>query len=362
MVRREENQIDSFKQVLQTLSDGEFHSGADLGKSLGLTRSAIWKLTQQFKSYGIEFESVTGKGYRIPGGFSLLDSQKIQAALNYATPASLSLTLSPSASSSSSPSSSLPYPEIEIWDTLASTNDYLMDKVSSKTSALDPSRDKNLCCLAERQTHGKGRQGKTWASPFGSNIYFSLLWHFNADLSELSGLSLVTAIALATVFNQWGIREDLGLKWPNDVLWKKQKLAGVLIEVSGETQHKSRAVIGIGINVRMPKESGKKINQNWTDMSQITGQKIDRNLLVAALLTELISNLERFQKDGFSVFMKDWQALDLCFNQKVSLIRTNEIIPGKGQGINEKGHFLLKDALNKIQAFSSGEISLKLDS
>lgn len=344
MVRREENQIDTFKQVIQTLSDGEFHSGADLGKSLGLTRSAIWKLTQQFKSYGIEFESVTGKGYRIPGGFSLLDIQKIQAGLRPAT----SLSSSPS-----SASSALPYPEIEIWDTLASTNDYLMDKGSSQ--------DKNLCCLAERQTHGKGRQGKTWASPFGSNIYFSLLWHFNADLSELSGLSLVTAIALTKVLNQWGIEADLGLKWPNDVLWKKQKLAGVLIEVSGETQHRSRAVIGIGINVRMPKESGKKINQKWTDISQITGETIDRNLLVASLLTELIVSLEKFQKDGFSVFMKDWQALDLCFNQKVSLIRANEIIQGKGQGINEKGQFLLKDASNKIQSFSSGEISLKLD-
>lgn len=351
MVRREENKIDSLSKVIQLLSDGAFHSGAELGKVLGLTRSAIWKLTQQFQSYHIELESITGKGYRIPNGLSLLDKNKIKTAFD-----SLATPFPPSVSSplsSSVPAYNMACPEIEIHNSLSSTNDYLMNKL--------PHTENNLCCLAERQTHGKGRLGRHWFSPFGRNIYLSLLWHFPCDLSELSGLSLVTAIALVKVLQQFGIRDDLGLKWPNDVLWKKQKLAGVLIEVSGETQNSSRAVIGIGVNVSMPKESSQHIDQTWTDISVITGKKIDRNHLVASILNELLCSLIKFQNEGFQAFMNDWKSLDLCFEKKVCVNRASTKIYGTGLGINEKGYFQLKEASGNIQTFSSGEISLRLN-
>ncbi len=224
-----------------------------------------------------------------------------------------------------------------------------------------PQAKKPLCCLAERQTKGKGRQGRSWFSPFGNNIYLSLLWHFPCDLSELSGLSLITAIALTKVFHQLGIKENLGLKWPNDILWKNQKLAGVLIEVSGETQNNSRAVVGIGINVTMPKIGSQKIDQNWTDLLQITGKKIDRNSLVASVLTELMVSFQKFQKEGFRSFMNDWQALDLSFGKKVHLLRATDEWVGLGRGINEKGYFLLEEPSGNIKPFTSGEVSLRFD-
>lgn len=327
MVRREENKIEPFKKLVSLLSDGAFHSGSTLGETLGLTRSAIWKIIQQFPAWDIPIESVTGKGYRIPNGLSLLDKNKIQPYL------------------------SAPL-LIEIYDSLPSTNDYLMGQLSS----LEP-----RCCLAERQTQGKGRRGRHWISPFARNIYLSLLWHFPQDLSELSSVSLITSIGIVRVLHSLGISEGLGLKWPNDVLWNYKKLAGALIELSGEAHQSSSAVIGVGLNVNMPAIPGQKITQSWTDLSKITGQPLlNRNQIAGLLLNEILQNLKLFQDKGFSPFIDTWQSLDFTFGKSVSIITPTQILKGIGRGINDKGYILLELETGEIKPFSSGEISVCL--
>jgi BirA family biotin operon repressor/biotin-[acetyl-CoA-carboxylase] ligase len=327
-----ENKIDNFNSILHLLSDGEFHSGSALGKILGLTRTTIWKLIQQFPNWDIDVESVTGKGYRIPGGLSLLNKETIQQGI-----------------------ASLPnQPTLEIVDSISSTQDYLMEK------QFQLSDHRPFCCLAERQTKGRGRQGRTWISPFARNIYLSLLWHFPRDLSELYGLSLVTAIAVLQALHSMGAT-NIGVKWPNDILWKEhQKLSGILIEMSGETHHVSRAIIGIGINVCMPKTLGEPINQSWVDLFQILNVPQDRNQLTIVLLKTLTHALTTFQTQGFAPFKKQWEQFDLTFGKKITLSLSNQTLSGIGRGINEQGLFRVELPTGEIKCFASGEVSLRI--
>ncbi len=330
----------TLKTLIQILSDGEFHSGEHLGKQLSLTRSAIWKLIKQLKDWDLEIESVTNKGYCIAGGLTLLETARLSSFIKKTQQKELRC--------------------IEIFDSLPSTNDYLLTLKSTKTDLI--THKQNRACFAEKQTQGKGRRGRTWVSPFAKNIYLSLLWYFAKDPSELSGLSLVIAIATIETLQTFGIANDLGIKWPNDVLWKNYKLAGILIELSGEVNDTCSAVIGIGLNVKMSNTTlyNRNISQPWMDLERITKKTIDRNQLAGMLLNNLIKAILRFQQEGLKAFLAKWQTLDLTFNKPVVIITNTTALSGIGRGINEHGHFLLEIKPSQIKHFASGEVSLRL--
>ncbi len=321
----------TLKKLIQILSDGKFHSGERLGAELSLSRSAIWKLIKQFAAWDLEVQSITNKGYCIAGGLSLLETTKILPFIKKVQQSQLQ--------------------QIEIFDSLPSTNDYLLN--------LQPTH--NRACFAEKQTQGKGRRGRTWVSPFANNIYLSLLWHFEKDPSELSGLSLAIAIATIETLHAFGVKKNFGIKWPNDVLCENHKLAGILIELSGEVNDICRAVIGIGLNVSMPRcaAADHTISQPWIDLEKLTNQKIDRNKLAGMLLNDLVAAAAIFQKKGLSAFMPKWQQLDLTFNKHVTIIANTTEFKGIGRGINEHGHFLLEIKPGLIKSFASGEVSLR---
>lgn len=322
---------ETLKSLICTLRDGEFHSGEQLGKALGLTRSAIWKHTKQIKALDIDIESITNKGYRIPGGLDLLEEEKLVTHIEKNQQDNLN--------------------QIKLFLTLPSTNDYLLNISNSELG-------KCIACFAEQQTKGKGRRGRLWISPFAKNIALSVLWHFPQDASELSGLSLAVAIAVVKALKAFGITKQLSLKWPNDILWKDQKLVGILVELACEVHNICKTVIGIGINVDLPFTSHADITQPWTDIHQITQQTIDRNALGGTLLNELIKALMLFQKEGLAPFIPLWQSLDCTYGQTVMLITPAGRLQGIGRGINAQGHFLLENSLGEIKNYSSGETSL----
>ncbi|HXH54402.1 MAG TPA: bifunctional biotin--[acetyl-CoA-carboxylase] ligase/biotin operon repressor BirA [Gammaproteobacteria bacterium] len=330
----------NLKTLIQILSDGEFHSGERLGKRLLLTRSAIWKLIKQLADWDLEIESVTNKGYCIPDGLTLLETAKISGFIKKAQQNQVK--------------------QIELFDSLPSTNDYLLNLKSA--TAIPEVSKQNRACFAEKQTQGKSRRGRAWVSPFAKNIYLSLLWHFEKDPSELSGLSLAIAIATVETLQAFGITKNLGIKWPNDVLCKNHKLAGILIELSGEANDVCSAVIGVGLNVNMPNSAlyDRNISQPWTDLQRVTDQKIDRNKLAGMLLNNLIATASLFQKQGLMAFFPQWQKLDLTFNKSVTIITNTTKLQGIGRGINEYGYFLLEIKPGVIKQFASGEVSLRL--
>jgi len=215
-------------------------------------------------------------------------------------------------------------------------------------------------CLAERQIKGKGTQGKAWVSPYGVNIYLSLLWPFAKDISELMGLSLAVATIVVDGLTEFGIADNIGLRWPNDILWKNQKLAGILVETTSKMHHGGHVVIGIGLNVNMSRNIGKTIDQPWTTMRDILGYSVDRNKIAGLLINRLIKQLFVYQKQGFSAFIERWRQHDILLNKPVTIRIASNIVKGIARGINGKGHLQLEDTNGRLNIFSTGEVDLNI--
>jgi BirA family biotin operon repressor/biotin-[acetyl-CoA-carboxylase] ligase len=206
-------------------------------------------------------------------------------------------------------------------------------------------------CLAEQQTKGRGRLGRSWYSPASSNIYCSVLWRFPAALKDISGLSIAVGVMLVNTLRKYGVQAGLQLKWPNDVLSMGRKLAGILLESNSQ----STVVIGIGLNLAIEQAKEK----NWIDVTELTGQIPRRNFLVGLLLNELLASLSIYAERGLTIFLTDWQKHDALLNQEIIVMTPEKNITGMMRGINQAGELLLQDETGKMHAFCYGEVSIR---
>jgi BirA family biotin operon repressor/biotin-[acetyl-CoA-carboxylase] ligase len=323
--------MDHRYHILSSLADGRFHSGEDLAQACGISRAAVWKHIKLLReSYGLEVFSVRGKGHRLDRPLELLEQERIRGLLAAETDSRL--------------------PQLEVFQQLDSTNSYLMERARHGAPS-------GSVCLAEQQTAGRGRRGRQWISPFGRNIYLSVLWRFRKGPAELSGLSLAAGLAVVHCLEEMGL-EGVKLKWPNDILWDGRKLAGLLLEVAGEADGPSRVVLGLGVNIRITPEYGKMIDQPWVDLSQIPGgEEISRNRLAARLLEQLTLALERFEQEGLQPLVAAWQRYDLYQGKKVSLRVGDRLVEGIHRGIDGDGALLLEQG-EDLLSFHGGEVSL----
>lgn len=317
-------------QILAILADGQFHSGQELANHMGLSRSGVWKLIQGLQSKGVEVYAVQGKGYRLSRPVELLSKEHIQNEIT-ARITDFSGDIS------------------VLWET-ESTYRYL-SQWGAKSAV------SGMTCLAEWQSAGRGRRGRTWISPLGGNIYLSQLWRFNSGPAQLSGLSLAAAIAVVKVIHQFGATEA-GLKWPNDILVDGQKLAGILLEINGESNGPSNVIVGVGVNVRLPESSLQKIDQPVTSLESVLGQTIRRNQFVAQLVCELFEVYQKFSEHGFSAFIEQWLDLDVYLNQKVNLNLPTGNISGFNRGVNHSGALQVEHS-GQVYSYQSGELSLR---
>jgi BirA family biotin operon repressor/biotin-[acetyl-CoA-carboxylase] ligase len=323
---------DNHAKILACLTDECFHSGSELSAHLGLSRSAIWKYCQSFSTLGVEIITLKGKGYRLNRKLELLSADKIYHLLAPATKTHITT--------------------LKVYPQLSSTNDYLL-KIMKTTP------HSGAICFAESQTHGRGRQGRQWISPFGANIYLSFSWVFENGFASLSGLSLVIGLAVVRALNQLGIH-DIGLKWPNDIYWNHQKLGGILIEISGESSGACTAVIGLGLNLYLPKTASHSIQQPWVDLEKIQADKpYSRHQLASALVTHLLPICASFQQKTFKHYTDEWQRYDCMQGKNVFVYRGEQCFQGTVIGVDEEGLFLLKNANGETQRFASGEISFQ---
>jgi BirA family biotin operon repressor/biotin-[acetyl-CoA-carboxylase] ligase len=321
-------------KILQVLKDGQFHSGEDLGHALDMTRSAIWKGVKQLTTnYNLEIQSVSGRGYRIEGGLDLLDIDEILK--NIYEPLHDEL-------------------EISILDQVESTNDYLLENIRSDSRCGLPYH----AVVAEQQTKGRGRRGREWQSPYGHNIYFSLAWCCNKDPLELSGLSLAAAIAIIRTLERFGIK-GLEVKWPNDIYYHDKKLAGVLIDLVGESHGRTTMIIGMGINTYISNKTGEDISQPWVSIHDILGEFIDRNKLIGTLSQEVIKMIHQFDDAHLEPFLKEWNKHDCFSGKEVVLFNAEKKIQGVMQGIGDHGELLLLDDTGQVKKHISGELSLR---
>lgn len=214
-------------------------------------------------------------------------------------------------------------------------------------------------CLAETQTQGRGRLGRTWHSPFGQNIYFSMRIHFDKSANALSALSLIVALALAHTTEFFLKENTIKIKWPNDLYLNDAKFAGILIDLESMSDNHCVAIIGIGINVNMENVDEKQIDQSWTSLKKIIHHDIDRNQLCAKLIDSLINYLARFEKLGLMDFQDEWIKRDYLSGKPIELIAGEHVFSGDCTGINTQGHLLLLMPDKTQRAFSSGEACIK---
>lgn len=211
-------------------------------------------------------------------------------------------------------------------------------------------------CVAEQQSAGRGRRGRSWHSPSGANIYLSVLWCFPQVPPHLSTLSLVTGLAVAEALASSGLQGH-GVKWPNDIYYQGKKLGGILLESVGAL---NRVVLGIGLNVNMLPEAGAGIEQAWTSLQQIQGQPLDRHPLIAQLLQHLIADLQTFPQQDMAQFQRHWQQWDVLNKQQVRVFSGDESIEGIAQGIDSQGQLRLRLTNGSLRTFSSADVSVRM--
>lgn len=327
--------------LLQLLADGRFRSGEELGAATGVSRASVWKLLREVRALGVDVEAVRGRGYRLARALELLDEASIRTAMTATAAARL--------------------PLIEVFPEIDSTNRYLLACAAHPPS---PSTKGGMgltprACIAERQLAGRGRRGRHWVSPFGANIYLSLLWRFDTRPAALEGVSLAVAVAVVRALGALGIT-GIGLKWPNDVRWEGRKLAGILLEVSGETTGAVNLVAGIGINMSMPDAVGADIDQPWTDLAQVAGGvSVSRNRLAGLLLQHLVAVLVEFEAHGPGALLGEWANYDELRGRVVELHLPGGVIEGIAVGVDGTGALLL-DRAGRVERFFSGEVSVRL--
>lgn len=310
-------------KIVELLNDGKFHNGTVIGQKLNISRTAVWKVIKKLKSYKITIKSLKNKGYCLDHPLILLEKEKIINPLKGSI-------------------------LIELFEKVTSTNDYL------KTL----SNNRYVVCIAEMQTKGKGRFNRTWHSPFAQNIYLSLKYSFNKDVSDLAGLSLVCGLSVCrAIETTCNLPKPIFIKWPNDIICDNKKLAGILIEIQAETNGFSSVIIGIGVNVNM-KNSEQKINQTWTSLINLTECYYDRNELCTSLIYCLIYYLKIFKKRGLIFFQDSWKQKDYLFNKALNIKSGQKKFQGIGCGINHKGNLIVKLTNGLKKEFSSGDTTL----
>lgn len=235
-----------------------------------------------------------------------------------------------------------------VFDEIDSTNEFLLKHCKTlETGSI---------CLAEKQTAGRGRRGRTWYSPKSENLYFSMLWHYQPDeVADLSAMSLMIALVIAESLQAQNV-QDIQIKWPNDIYFQGKKMGGILNEtvVDASGVH---FITGIGLNLGMANVDPNAVTQAWSDLSDY---QIDRNQLVCDLAQALQKNLKIYPLVGFSHYAERWRSFDIFSNQPVKLVMENGEIHGISRGINEKGELLLEHG-SEMTPFGIGEISLRAD-
>ncbi len=321
------------RALLRRLAQGPV-SGDVLAAELGLTRAAVWKRIEALRVAGLAIIALPGRGYRLQPPPDLLEADAIRAALPAAVRAELAA--------------------LEVAWTLESTNTSLLQREA-------PARGCAVL-LAERQTAGRGRRGRRWASPLTAHVYLSLARRFEGGLARLGGLSLVAGVAAAEAVQALGFPQ-VRLKWPNDLVVAEgagmRKLGGLLVEGGGEAGGAARAVVGLGLNVRMPPAFAVAIDQPWIDLATLAPSPPARNAVVARLLRHLLPALAQFDAEGLAPFLPRYAALDALAGRRVRLHEAGGTSAALALGIAADGALRVRDEDGGERCVHAGDVSVR---
>lgn len=319
---------------MRALADGEFHSGEQLARALGVSRTAVWKALRKLTELGLELHAVPKRGYRLAQSVELLDAAAITRAL--------------------APSARRRVRRAERFLSIPSTNTHLLEHADLAAGGTD-------FCVAEVQAAGRGRRGRSWSAPFGGSICLSMNWLFPDVPRQLSALSLAVGVGVLRALHATGAR-DIALKWPNDVMFEGRKLGGILIELSAEFSGPAYVVIGIGLNYRLTAGARRALlatGVEAADVHEAAGAALPgRNSVTAALVSEVSKVLAEFQLQGLRPFAREWRSADALAATAAHVSYGEQIYRGIARGIDEDGALLLETP-GQLLRFTSGEVSVR---
>lgn len=319
------------QQLLAALAAGQPVSGAQLADRAGVTRAAVWKQVEALRARGVPVQARGAAGYRLPWPLQLLDEASLLAALPRAVATGLGA--------------------LEVHWELDSTSSELQRRLGTLADM--------SVVLAETQSAGRGRRGRRWLSPPGLNLYLSCLKRFEGGFGALSGLSLAVGTMVVRAIQSLGIA-GTGLKWPNDVLGPDGKLAGVLVELSGEYQGPCAAVIGVGLNLRLTDALREQAGQPASDLATLAGgTPPDRNTVAARLIATLHEGLHAFERGGFAPFADDYARHDLLAGQALVLSGAQGVFQGVGAGVDARGALQVRLPDGTRRSVDSAEVTVR---
>tara|TARA_R110002049_G_scaffold45948_1_gene133661 strand:- start:40043 stop:41023 length:981 start_codon:yes stop_codon:yes gene_type:complete len=320
-----------FTEVLILLDNNRYCSGQTLAERLNVTRATIHNCIVKIESLGVPVEKVRGLGYRLMRPLDVINPAQIEARLSSQVADQLF--------------------SLRCLQEIDSTNRYAAELELPPTGRFS-------LVLAEMQTAGKGRRGRHWVSPYAANVYLSVVWPLQRPLHEAGMLSPLLAISMLTALNEMGVT-GLKLKWPNDIYGHNKKLAGLLIECSGEINGACKMVIGMGVNVFMSQCENVTIDQQWTDVCSNTQDwKYSRNEVAAALVNNAVATLTQFENSAVDGLVDTWSRWDLMKDKPVELHSFQSVQSGIARGIDNDGSLLLETS-HGVEKITAGDVSLR---
>ena len=307
-------------KILDILTDGQRHSGVALGRALGVTRAAISKAVREMADVPV---SVDRMGYALPETHRPLDAVRIREIVSR---------------------HGVALDQLIVLSEVDSTNRYLLQRPDADRTA----------CLAERQTQGRGRRGRQWVADPYSNILLSVVAHVPGGARALGVLSLAAGVAVHRALGEIGVA-DVALKWPNDVLYRNRKLAGILTEVRGEAEA-PRAVIGVGLNCYLSAHTGAEIDQPWASLDEQL--IVDRSVLVGHLVAHLFAVIDACSRGEGAALVAAWRERHAYAGQHVALLRDAGTEIAMIKDIDDEGALVVRIG-DREEIVHSGEVRLR---
>ncbi len=306
-------------------------SGADIAQRLGLSRAAIWARIEELRQLGYDIAASPHQGYRLLSVPDVLHADDLLARL---------------------PEDQIIGRDIRVFQSTASTND-LVERLARD------GLDEGVVVFAESQTKGRGRLGRTWHSPAGKGLWFSLLLRPNLRPQAATQLTIVAATALARA-----IREQTGLKpeikWPNDILLRGRKVVGILTELSAELDHVKHITLGIGVDVNQrADEFPAEMRKLATSLSIEAGRGVNRPDLAAAILIELDRDYRRLREGQFARLAEEWEAQCVTLGRRVSIIVGGRAVSGRAESLDDDGALLLRTEHGRLERIIGGDVRLE---
>ena len=312
--------------ILRSAKAG-FISGADLASRLGISRTMVWKHIKELEREGFGIEAMPSQGYRITLVPDMLRQSELAQGLKTKSIGK----------------------DIRLFPEVVSTNTLAMEAASQGAP-------EGTVIIAETQTGGKGRLGRTWISPRG-NLYFSVILRPQIPTHKAPLITLVGAVAVASAIRKH-CSLQAAIKWPNDILISGKKAAGLLTEMSAEPDRIRHIALGIGVDVNMElQELPPDIRMNTTTLAAEAGGKIDRRLLLQQILRDLEHWYRIFLASEAEV-LKEWERLNMTIGNRVAVSGSREVFEGLAQGIDPEGRLMVALDNNTIRIVAAGDVTI----